>query len=113
MTKLIPLAALDEPCPSLLLPDGREVGIRQIDGIGMQLMQVAQDGDASLFWDVAARCLPALTPDEVRAFTLTQARTVVEIACGGAQRVLDALGESAAPTVTTPSAPPCAIPSGS
>lgn len=113
MTKIIPLAALEERCPSLKLPDGREVEIRQIDGVGMQLMQLAQTGEPSLFWDVAWRCLPMLEEAEVRAFTLAQARTVVEIACGAAQRVLDALGESDAPAATGTPAPSSLTPSGS
>lgn len=104
-TKVILLSALEEPCPPLRLADGRDVVIRQIDGVGMQLLQLAQGGEALLFWDVAARCLPALSPDEVREFTLAQVRQIVEVACGAAQRVLDALGEDGAPTEMSPPAP--------
>ena len=111
-TKVILLAALEEPCPPLRLADGRDVVIRQVDGVGMQLLQSAQAGEALLFWEVAARCLPGLTTDEVFTFTLAQVRQIVEVACGAAQRVLDALGEDGAPTEMSPPAPSSTIPSG-
>ena len=100
MSTVIALAALDEPCPSLQLPDGSETPIRQIDGVGMQLLQIAQNGDASVFWDVAVRCLPGLTDATVREFTLGQVRRVVEIACGAAERVLKEIERPTAPAQT-------------
>lgn len=112
MAKIIPLAALEEPCPSIQLPDGRIVQIRQIDGVGMQLAQLAQD-DASLMWDIAIRCLPDLTAAEVRDFTASVVSNIVKIASGSAQGVLDALGESEAPAATGTPAPSSPTPSGS
>ena len=99
-TKSMSLAALEEPCPALNLPDGRQVAIRQIDGIGMQLLQAAQNGDPTLFWDAAVRCLPALTVDEVRNFTLSQVVRVIEIASGQAERVLAEIQRPTAPAET-------------
>jgi hypothetical protein len=114
MKKIISLAALEEPCPSLSLADGREVAIRQIDGVGMQLMQEAENNPV-IFWEVAARCLPDVPHAEVHAFTINQVRKVVEIACGAAERVIAALGEGSAPAEATPLAPTSStpIPSGS
>lgn len=111
MTKIIPLAALEEACPSLKLPDGRVVEIRQIDGVGMQLAQLARD-DASLMWDVAMRCLPGLTADEVRGFTASVVSNIVRIASGTAESVLTTVGESDAPAATGTPAPSSMTPSG-
>jgi hypothetical protein len=113
MSKVILLAALDEPLPPLQLPDGRTVAIRQIDGIGMQILNQTQQGEFQLIWDVAARCLPELTIEQVRAFTLTQARQIVEVACGSAERVLADIERPTAPAETGPTAQPSAIPSAS
>jgi len=112
MSKVILLAALEEACPALQLPDGREVAIRQIDGIGMQLLQAAQEGDVALFWEAAARCLPDMAHDDVMKFTITQAVRVVEVASGQAERVLAAVERPAAPVETGPPAQPSPIPSG-
>ena len=112
MSKVILLAALEEPCPSLQLADGREVAIRQIDGVGMQLLQTAQAGEVSLFWDVAARCLPELGKHEVDNLTITQAIRVVEIASGQAEKVLAAIERPSAPTETGTPAQSSTIPSG-
>lgn len=82
MSKVIPLSSLEVPCGNIRLSDGREVAVRQIDGVCMQMLNGAQRDDATLFWQVAQRCLPSLSADEVALLTLSQVRSVVDIACG-------------------------------
>lgn len=114
MSKTVLLSTLDERCPDLQLADGRTVPIREIDGIGMQLLQSMSDpetGTRVTYWDVAVRILPDLPEAEVRAMTLSQVAHLVSIACGSALKVLDALGESPAPATAGTPVPPPEIPS--
>lgn len=116
MAKLVLLSSITEPCPDLVLPDGRNVPIREVDGISMQLLYSMHDAgpDSKVtYWDIAVRCLPTLPEQEVRAMTLSQAANIVSIACGSAMKVLDALGETPAPTTTGTPAPSTPTPSDS
>ncbi|MHB9005242.1 MAG: hypothetical protein ACYC6C_14545 [Coriobacteriia bacterium] len=90
MSKVILLSSLEVPCDSIRLTDGREVAVRQIDGVCMQMLKDLQRDDTTLFWRVAERCLPSLSAEEVAGLTLSQARAVVDIACGATAASADA-----------------------
>lgn len=90
MSKVILLSSLEVPCDSIRLSDGREVAVRQIDGVCFQMLQGARQGDITLFWRVAERCLPSLSAEDVAGLTLGQVRSVVEIACGESAASADA-----------------------
>jgi len=99
MNKPLLLATIDERCPDLEMPDGRLVPIREIDGIGMQLLLAmnTQEHPDVTYWHIAERVLPDLSHDEVFGMTLSQVVRIVSIACGTAVKALDALGGAPAP----------------
>lgn len=82
MSKVILLSSLEVPCGSICLSDGREVAVRQIDGVGMKLLTNIEERSPETYWDIAARCLPGVTDSELHAMTLAQVTHVVALACG-------------------------------
>ena len=102
--RVISLASLEAPLPRLELADGSTLAIRAIDGIGMQMLQLVQAGDAAQAWPVAARCLPDAPEGFVLTLTLPQVQTIIKIATGGADTVLAELGNVTPPPTQTASA---------
>lgn len=96
--KVILLADIDAPLPPVQLPNGRVVSVRQADGKTFQLVQQLQaSNDPSLIWEIAQRCLPGATEDEVLSLTIAQATKVMTIASGAAVAVLEEVGNAQAP----------------
>lgn len=106
--KVVRLADLIKELDSVELPGGRVSKVNHIDGIAMQLQQELQaSGNPMLLWEIAARCLPDASREEVYALTLEQATRVVEIASGVATAVLEEIkNDLGAATATRVDAPP-------
>src|SRR5690348_9284192 len=92
----IDLAALEPEMPVVKLPKrlgGREVGVRPVDGIGMQLyrdarllFQKTQEetgiGDERGFYTLAAHLLPDASPEEVNGLPPAVVGSIIALACG-------------------------------
>lgn len=90
---VIRLADLAASPGSVILPDGRKVEVRPIDGIGMQLIQALQTGrEPMVLWDIVARCL-GMAREDVMGINMPQANAIIELASGRAQGVMQELGE--------------------
>lgn len=117
--KPIRLADLDTPVGDVELPSGRTIAgrtiaVRAIDGAGAQLYTRLQAGeltDGREPWDLARRCLPSATEEEIQALTPQMCSGVAMIAMGHVNAVmayLEALEKNAVSPVleTTPGPAP-------
>lgn len=110
------LADLEAPIEPVRLPGGREVAVVPMDGIAYDLLlalrkkEKAEVGSSGrMLWDIAARCIPDATPEEVGGLSVVMANAVI----GLATRTLDAVAaEAPRPPAATGPAPAPAAPSG-
>src|SRR4051812_26777580 len=114
-------AVFSEEPDQVELADGRIVNVRPIDGLGFDMYRDMEEDPAAnghLVWQIAARCLPSLKIEEVKAFTPQECMAVIVIAVGRVQLVQDLAeemeGNVSAVTVAPRSEPlPSSIPPGS
>jgi len=105
--------------PCVELPDGRIVDVRPVDGIGFDLYSEieADPSKGAKIWEIAARCLPSLTLDEVKTLTPSECAAVIAVALGKVKEVQklaeEVAGKSAAPTTAEPESPRSPTPSDS
>lgn len=99
------ISTLDGPAGEIKLADGRVVAVRGADGVimkalhrlGMAAASFAEHPEAEphpdllntrILWDLAKRCLPSLTEEEVDGFTAIQCGVVLRVAQGRIQELL-------------------------
>src|SRR3954465_15288698 len=105
-------AVFSEEPDQVELADGRIVNVRPIDGLGFDMYRDMEEDPAAnghLVWQIAARCLPSLKIEEVKAFTPQECMAVIAVAAGRValveQLASELEGNGLAPTVGAPSEP--------
>lgn len=106
MPQSINLDALIDPNLSVVL-NGKTVRVKPIDGRCYQLLSKLESGEQAvgIMYDIAGRCLPDLTEDEVFALTPQQVKAVVAVASGQAEEVEESaspFSEAAAESALSP-----------
>jgi len=109
------LADLDREAEVVELPDGTEVKVKRLDGVMAHMWSefiAAPEGerDATILWDLAGRCLPDVSQDDVNNLTAGQAGAVIAVASGNVERVLELLknvngAEGQMPNSSSPGTP--------
>ncbi len=104
------LADLEKPVGDIILPNGREVPVRALDGNAEQVRQSIADGTAKPgdMWKLAALLLPTATEEEVRSLSAGAIGIVTQMACGNLESVLElakAAGKVEASSPAAPSSP--------
>jgi hypothetical protein len=117
MSERIRLADLVAPAPEVELPDGTVHRVRRLDGVTASLWYDWQQTptearDPRILWQMAARCLPGATEEQVQSLTPEEAGAVIAVAAGNVDKVMAVLKnglrlETASPASSpeTPSAP--------
>ncbi len=117
--KAVRLMDLAESPGSVVLPSGREVAVRPIDGFAIQFKESIENhtAEAADAWKLAAHLLPDATPDEIKSLNPTMIGHITLIAAGQidtliqlAKALEDKVGKGEAPTPAPPSAPAIGLP---
>jgi hypothetical protein len=89
------------------------IDVRPIDGLGFDMYRDMEEdpaANAHLMWQIAARCLPSMKLEEVKAFTPQECMAVVAVAAGRVALVEELAremeGNGEASTVGTPARTP-------
>lgn len=105
-TKIIPLAALTRPLPSVDLGEAGIHAVRHISGTAMQLVQAARsETDPLALWEAAALCVPSAAREAVLGLGMPQIQAIIEIASGAAEAVLEQVANGPAPATGDAPAP--------
>lgn len=98
MTKVLTLAALRAPLPSVDFGAAGIHEVQHISGTAMQLVQSAQTESSGVaLWEAAALCVPTAARDAVFALGLAEVQAIIGIASGSAEAVLAQVGNAGAP----------------
>lgn len=99
------LSALDAPAGTVMLPGGKVVAVRSADGhvyralhrLGLAAASFAENPagephpdllNTRILWDLAARCLPDLAPEEIEGLTAVQCGIILRVAQGRISELL-------------------------
>jgi hypothetical protein len=118
-SKTIDLSEAFQPIPPVRLRDGRLVTVKPFSGLEIELRQrvVVNPNDAEAWYELAKRCLPELSAEEVMALSESEVVIIGTIAAEKYDivnamiaeqvkaRAQIAMGDGSAPSPSTPATP--------
>ncbi len=119
MTK-IKLVELERPLEDVELPDGTEHKVERFNGFTADLWsqwgekpEEVRQLDIQVLWEIASRCIPTASQEQIKGLTVSQVVAVITVAAGNVEKVLASAknGDAGAPTPETPASSDPATPS--
>jgi predicted DNA-binding antitoxin AbrB/MazE fold protein len=93
----IRLADLEKPLEDVELPDGTEHKVERFNGFTTELWsqwgeksEEDRATDLQVLWDIAGRCIPTATDEQIKGLSVAQVVAVITVAAGNVEKVLAA-----------------------